>query len=169
MTSIMKFTFNYKHTLFHFLGLWFFGHAIMIASCFENLEAAETIRRSINEEEILKALSLSKLAVSMSIAFFIGYLIALIIAFIVSSRIKGTWINTLVAFILFFTLIQFNLTAWNYLKKFFLFPGSFFNGWPYYAINVTILILIGIFFLFGVRLFYTPNKREIIKSSTQNV
>lgn len=168
LSATMKFNFNWKHALFHFLALWFFGHAFMVLALLDNLDVAETVRHSTNEKEILTAVSLSKLTVSMALGFVIGYLVALVIAFIVSSRIKGTWINTLVAFILFFILIQVNLTFWSYLKEIFLFLGSLFDGWLSYAINGTLLIVFGLFFTFGIRLFYNTNKPDRSSYSPHN-
>jgi hypothetical protein len=50
-----------------------------------------------SEAERLTVASLSKLNVSLAIAFFVGYLVALCLSLIVSSKIKGSYINTLIA------------------------------------------------------------------------
>ncbi len=163
----MKFHFNWKHTLFHFLALWFCGHAVMVLICLQDIQVAETVRLSNNENEILTAVSLSKLNVSMALGFSSGYFIALIIGFLVSRRIQGTWINTLIAFVILILTIQLNLTGWKYLKGVFLFLGGFFDGWLYYVINGGLLISIGIFFLFGIKYLYTKDKLDHSTKSPQ--
>src|SRR5687768_9707912 len=115
----MKTRFNWKHTLFHFLGLWMFGHAFKVFAFLNNVDAAETIRLSGSETERLTASSLSKLSVSLAIGFFIGYLVALCLSLVVSSKIKGSYINTVIAFTVFYSLLRLDWTGWNYLKSFF--------------------------------------------------
>jgi len=161
--SHMNFRFNWKHILFHFLGLWFFSYGFMVLSYLQNVEVAEIVRLSTDKIQIKSAQSLSKIVVSMAIAFVIGYLIALVISFIVSNNFIGSWINTLIAFIVFFVLMKLDLTGWAVVKEVFLFPGSFFNGWKFYLLNGTILIGFGIFFIFGIKFFY--NNPRIGKSS----
>lgn len=156
----MKIRLNWKHTLFHFLGLWFFGFAFRQFSFLNNVDAAETIRLSKSETERLTAASLTKLSVSLAIAFFIGYVVALCLSFIVSSKFKGSYINTLIAFILFYTLSWLDWLGWNFLKKVFLLPGSLFDGWLYYTTNGAVLLAFGVFFIFRVKGFYNKKNGE---------
>jgi hypothetical protein len=131
-----------------------FVHAFKVFAFLNNVDAAETIRLSKSETERLTVASLSKLNVSLAIAFFIGYVVALCLSFIVSSKIKSSYINTLIAFILFYILAWLDWTGWSYLKTIFFLPGSLFDGWLYYLINGTVLLALGIFFIFRVKGFY---------------
>jgi hypothetical protein len=132
-----------------------FGHAFKVFAFLNNIDVAETIRLSKNETERLTAASLNKLSVSLAMGFFIGYLIALCLSLIVSSKIKGSYINTLIAFVVFYTLLWLDWTGWNYLKVLFFLPGSLFNGWPYYVTTGAILLALGLYFIFCIKRFYS--------------
>lgn len=156
----MKIKFNWKHTLFHFFGLWTLAHAFMVFAFLNNVDAAETVRLSKSEAERLTVMSLSKLNVSLAIAFFVGYLVALCLSFIVSSNFKGSYINTLIAFVFFYALLWLDWTGWNFLKTIFLLPGSLFENWLYYFTNGTVLLALGLFFIFCVKGFYGSKNGE---------
>lgn len=150
----MKYRFNWKHIVFHFIGIWLISHAGIILAYLENVEVAEIIRLSKSEKESLTGLGLGKLAVSQSILFVIGYVIATGLAFYVSGKIKCSWVNSVVALVAFFLLIRLGLSGWIYLKQVFLFPGSYFNGWSFFTANGLMMVLVGLYFIFGIKRFY---------------
>ena len=162
----MSIKLNWKHILFHFLGFWFFAQAFKMFAFLNNLNAAETIRLSKTLEEISSASSLSKLVVNMAIGFTLGYLVALCLCFVVSRKIKGSYINSIIAFLVFIVLVQLGWTGWSFLKQIFLLPGSFVNGSLYYIINGLVLLALGIIFIFVIRRFYIMNdKGSHVKAS----
>jgi hypothetical protein len=163
----MKIRLNAKHILFHFLGLWMFGHAFKVFAFLSNVDAAETIRLSKSETARLTAESLSKLTVSLAIAFFIGYLVALCLSFIASSKIKGSYINTVISFIIFYSLLWLHWTGWSYLKTVFFLPGSLFSGSLYYITTAVILLALGLFFIFRIKGFDSNKKDEQTPSLPQ--
>lgn len=142
------------HILFHFLGLWFFSHAFGFLAYLDHLEVAEFVRHSTEKPDAETLIRFSKLVFSRSIAYAAGSLVALLFALMVSSKFKGTWINTVIAFIIFFVLNRLNLTGWDLVGRFLLFGNDLFDGLLYFIINGIVLIALGTFFIAGIRLLY---------------
>jgi hypothetical protein len=78
----------------------------------------------------------------------LGYLIAFLITLLISKKKKFYWLNSILSLVIFWTLSQYDLTGWNYLKNIFLLPGEIANGIWYYLINGFLMISLGIALLF---------------------
>jgi hypothetical protein len=140
----MRIKFNWRHLFFNLLALWLIAHGCMILGFLDNIHAAEVIRLSSNEQERLTVTSLSKLNVSTALAYTLGIMIGFAICVVSCWRIKGTYINAILALIL---LVAFDLTVgngWQTLKEAFLLPGSLFRGPLYYWVNGIVMILLGL-------------------------
>lgn len=156
----MKKKFNWKHILFHLIGFWLFSHAFRLLAFLNNVAAAEKIRLSKDEKEVLTTLSLSKLVVSIAIGFYVGCFVALCISLVAASRVKGSYINTIIAFVVFLILVLLGLTGWSYISAVVMLPGSPFEGWLYYVANASVLLALGIFFIVRIRKFYDTKNNE---------
>jgi len=81
---------------------------------------------------------------------FAGLFVGFIISLIVSLVRKWYWLNPVIVLLLSFSLLQYNLYGWGFLKHIFLLPGSVFSDYTKYIItNGMVLLLIGglLFFL----------------------
>jgi hypothetical protein len=154
----MRIKFNWRHLCFNLLALWLFAHGFMILGFLNNVDAAETIRLSSNEQERLTVTSLSKLNVSTAFAYTLGQIIGVAICIVSCRFIKGAYINVIIALILLITFDLIIGNGWEILKEVFLLPGSLFTGSLYYWVNGLIMVLLGLLCLTTIQRFYSIRK-----------
>lgn len=135
--------------MIHFVGMWLIAHAFQTYAFLNNVEVAEIVRTSsyINNKEVMTAMSLSKLNVSIALGYTFGELFSLIISIVICIKRKWFYLNSIIAFVCIFVLSYMDWDAWTYLKQIFLLPGKAFAGTTYYLVNGTVLVAAGIFLL----------------------
>jgi hypothetical protein len=136
--------FNWIHVLKYFIALWLIGHGTMVLAFLNNVEVAEIIRLSSNEQEKLAAISLTELNISTAIAYTFGEIIGLLICWLACRLKRLGYINPIIAFGLLTVLDWTVGTGWLLLKQIFLLPGELSSGVLYYLINGMIMIIAGL-------------------------
>ncbi|HEX5154594.1 MAG TPA: hypothetical protein VFW07_24275 [Parafilimonas sp.] len=160
---------NWRQILIHAVAAWFFMAAFQTLSYLYNVDLIKILRQSNFEtgtEDVLKKHGISMEEFTAFLLFtnfsaLAGLLVAFIISLFVSSRQHWYWINSLLAFILTYILFRFDLLGWEYLRKFFWYPGQLFTSTAIeFLVNGLILLAIGFLVLFLPR-----SKRFISKES----
>jgi p-aminobenzoyl-glutamate transporter AbgT len=143
---------NWKHILLHFIALWFFAFAFQTFAFLSDLNLSELLRHTDNAQKAIidrnyDIVALTNLNLTIALSNSIGLLTGFVISIIVSIKRKWPWINSLIVFIVIFSLGYLNLLGWEYLKNIFLLPGEALEGSWYYLLNGSMMLLTGLVLL----------------------
>jgi len=143
---------NWKQVVIYFIAFWLISHGALAFSYLFDLQLSEILRLSYNPKGEISANNyeagrLADLNLFLALGRTIGLLFAFGIAFLLAKKIRGNWVNPVVAFVIALVLGIFNLLAWSILQSVFLTPGSRFSGSSYYVVNGLVLIILGLIIL----------------------
>ena len=141
--------FNWRFCLIHFLAIYCIMYAF---NTFASIAYTDLVTAyfSKGKEDITSLQDLSNFLITIDIATFVGLLIAFIISLVMATRKKIWWSNSLLIFIIAFSLHRFDFFGWQYVKYIFIYIlGWIDNLALYYTICGTLLLSLALLLMFS--------------------
>ncbi|MEO8770036.1 MAG: hypothetical protein ABI402_08125 [Ferruginibacter sp.] len=144
---------NWRQILFHFVAMWLFFHSFKLLAYLLDTKYVDTIILDKSKMWESGANKVIYFLITPIIAGGIGLIVAFILSVIISIKKHWFWINSLMAFLLIFSLLKLDFLGWNYLRFIFLMPGYIFNSWILrLTINGLFLLVLGFYIFFSSRI-----------------
>ena len=169
MQQDLKRKINWRQIVIHVIASWFLIHAFYTFSILYDTKLIEVVRNS-KPRAGFAIWEKSGIAVSDPIYFLLvtelsylaGLLFAFITSLVISIKRHWFWVNSLIVLVATCLLNRFDLLSWDYLRRYFWYPGQLINNVKIeFAVNGTILLTISLLFFFSGRLTRFIENRRI--------
>ena len=147
---------NWRQILLHLIAIWFFIYAFETFAYLTDTKLIELSRhsdqqitRTTLEENGISSSNIPDLLFTVTAAGLGGMVVGFIISLIISIRQHWFWLNSLIAFLLFFIPVNLGFLSRKSLTKIFWIPGQIFSDTTIeFLVNGIILLIIGLLIFF---------------------
>jgi len=143
---------NPRLLIIHFIASWLFLYGFHTIATLYDYSFLYTKQPPFMTQVLIQRKLESDMLI-INEAGIIGLVLAYIISWRLSVKQNWFWLNSVLIFLIAFSLTAFDLLGWKQLRPICMFPGRVFeiNSQPYLIMNVAIMLAVGCFLFFNKR------------------